>query len=255
MFRYLPKPEKSFAIYPIASEERVLTAFGSEGLDVKACRGHWYVGGYMGSLKMRNRWVGPKVDSWVAAVKTISMIASKYPQLAYHGFTLLIQAEWQYCCRFIPGVGTPLAPVDQAIQTHLISALIEVPQSAVTDSLRTLLSHGVKAGGLDLRNPEIGADRLFQASEEVLEVLVTSLMVNTDLDFVQHRACVHKAGTDARKEKVRKDKEKLKLMSEGASKRVKKRLDRIGECGIWISMMPHKLHGTILSRDDFNDNI
>ena len=99
-----------------------------------------------------------------------------------------------------------------------------------------------------MRNPETGADRLFQSSAEASEVLVTSLMANAALDSVQHRACVRKAGTDAHKEKIEKEKASLKLMSEGASKKTKKRLDRIGECGIWISMMPHKLHGTILTR-------
>ena len=94
MFGYLPEPEKSFVICPLASEEGVLTAFGSEGLDVKACRGHRYVGGYVGSLEMRNRWIGPKVESWVVAVKRISMIAGKYPQIAYHGFVLSLQTEW-----------------------------------------------------------------------------------------------------------------------------------------------------------------
>ena len=86
-------------------------------------------------------------------------------------------------------------------------------------------------------------------------MLVTSLMANAALDSVQHRACVRKVGTDARKEKIQKEKEALKLMSEGPSKKTKKRLDRIGECGIWISMMPHKLHGTLLTQDEFSNII
>ena len=61
---------------------------------------------------------------------------------------------------------------------------------------------------------------------------------------------MRKAGTDARKEKA-----SLKLMSEGASKKTRKSLDRTGECGIWISVMPHKLHGTLPTRDEFSDNI
>ena len=44
-------------------------------------------------------------------------------------------------------------------------------------------------------------------------------------------------------------------MSEQASKKTRKRLNRIGECVIWISMMPHKLHGTLLTRDNFSHNI
>ena len=98
MFGYLPKPEKSFAVCPLALEEKLLAVFGSEGLDVKACRGHRYVGRYVGSLEMRNHWIGPKVDSWVAAVKMIAMIAGKYPKSAYHDFALSFQAEWQYFC-------------------------------------------------------------------------------------------------------------------------------------------------------------
>ena len=98
-----------------------------------------------------------------------------------------------------------------------------------------------------MRNPETGVDQLFQLLAKASEVLVTSLMANAALDSVQHRSCVQKAGTDARKEKIEKEKEALKLMSEGALKKTRKRLDRIGECGIWISMMPHKLHGTLLT--------
>ena len=60
-----------------------------------------------------------------------------------------------------------------------------MPLGPITDDLRTLLSHGVKAGGLNLRNPETGADRLFQASSEASEVLFTSLLGNADLESVE----------------------------------------------------------------------
>ena len=43
MFGYLPEPEKSFAIYPLASEAKVLAVFVAENLEVKACWGHRYV--------------------------------------------------------------------------------------------------------------------------------------------------------------------------------------------------------------------
>ena len=54
MFGYLPETEKSFAICPLASEAKVLAAFVAENLEVTACRGHRYVGGYVGSLEIRN---------------------------------------------------------------------------------------------------------------------------------------------------------------------------------------------------------
>ena len=146
-FGYFPEPEKSFAICPLATEVEVKAAFEAEGMTVKTCRGHRYVGGYVGSLAMRNRWIEPMVEEWVAGIEVLSKIARKFPQSAYHGFATLLQAEWQYLCRCVPGVGRHLSPVEEAIKTLLIPALLELPVDHVQAELRTLLSHGVKAGG------------------------------------------------------------------------------------------------------------
>ncbi len=55
MFGYLPEPEKSFVICPLADEEAAKAAFTAENLPVKYCRGHRYVGGFVGSKAMRDR--------------------------------------------------------------------------------------------------------------------------------------------------------------------------------------------------------
>ena len=41
---------------------------------------------------------------------------------------------------------------------------------------------------------------------------------------------------------------------DGRNKKKLKWLQRMGECGIWISLTPHKLNGTLLSRDEWLDN-
>ena len=66
-----PSQKKLFAICPIAPEAKVLAAFEAENPEVKAGRGHRYVGGYVGSLEMRNRWIEPMVEAWVVAVKIL----------------------------------------------------------------------------------------------------------------------------------------------------------------------------------------
>ena len=83
----------------------------------------------------------------------LSKIARKFPQSAYHGFATSLQVEWQYLCRCVPGIGRHLAPVEEAIKTLLIPALLELPVDRVQAELRTLLLHGIKAGGMNLRNP------------------------------------------------------------------------------------------------------
>ena len=98
MFKYLPEPEKSFCICPLATEAAAKAIFEEEGLSVKYCRGHRYVGGYVGSLAMKDRWVEPMVEKWVGGIKALAKVARKYPQSAYFGFSQSLQAEWQYLC-------------------------------------------------------------------------------------------------------------------------------------------------------------
>ena len=124
---------------------------------------------------MRNRSIEPLVAQWVDAVGVIAKISGKYPQSAYHGFATLLQSESQYLCRCTPGVGPHLAPLEDAIRMKLIPALLQQPPGWASDDLRTLLSHGVKFRGMNIRNPVEGADRLFEASEAASGVLVASL--------------------------------------------------------------------------------
>ena len=58
------------------------------------------------------------------------------------------------------------------------------------------------------------------------------------------------AGAAARKDKAAIEKEAVKTMKDKAvrNKKKLKRLQRMGKCGIWISLTPHKLNGTLLSR-------
>ena len=254
MFGYYPEPEKSFCICPLATEAAAAATFETANLPLKFSRGHRYVGGFIGSTAMKDRWVEPMVAKWVDGVKAIAKVARKYPQSAFFGFSQSLQSEWQYLCRIVPDVGKHLEPVEAAIQEFLIPALFDMPPGEVKDKFRRLLEHGVKQGGMNIRNPVKGASRLHQASEEASEILVESLLANADLDSVEHKVCVRKAGAKARKERVDSEKELVKEWMEGASKATKKQLERIGECGAWIVLQPNRLNGTCLSAEEWRDN-
>ena len=47
----------------------------------------------------------------------------------------------------------------------------------------------------------------------------------------------------------------VETMASSASRPVKKRLARIGLTGAWLTQMPSKLNGTLLSKDEFCDNV
>ena len=93
MFGYHPEPEKSWGICPLADEAAGKAAFEAEGLAIKWCRGQRYVGGFVGSLAMRDRWLEPKVKRWVAAIEVISKVALRYPQAAYAAHVHCLQAQ------------------------------------------------------------------------------------------------------------------------------------------------------------------
>ena len=166
-----------------------------------------------------------------------------------------LQAEWQYLCSCISGVGQHLAPLEDAIRTKLILALIQLLPGGIGNNRYALLSHGVKTGGISIRNPVEGTDSLFDASESTLGVLVASLLDGTELEPVSHSRQVRVASMTAREKKVTKEKVVVDRRKAGTSKQKVKRLKRIGHCGIWLSMAPLELSATTLSFDEFIDSV
>ena len=128
-------------------------------------------------------------------------------------------------------MGPHLAPLDDTIRAKLIPALLQQPPGGVRDDLRTLLLHGVKFGGLNIRNPVEGADRLFEASEAASGVLVASLLNGTELPSVTHRGQVRAASVMARKEKMEREKAVVEGMKEGAPKKPSSGLSGSGNVG------------------------
>ena len=56
----------------------------------------------------------PQVEAWAHAVKVLAKIAQRHPQSAYAKLGMLLQLEWQYLQRTVPGVGTLMGPIEEA---------------------------------------------------------------------------------------------------------------------------------------------
>ena len=254
MHGYFPEPEKSYAICPEALMVSARSTFIANNLPVSFVSGHRYVGGHVGSRAMRDKWIAPQVAKWTAGIKALASVARKFPQSAYCGFVHSLQAEWQSLCRCVPDIDHHLVPIETAIRHHLIPVLFDIDPGEITDEWRTLLTHGVKQGGMNIRNPVLGADHLYQTSLAASTTLVASLLHNTPLDSNEHRTCVRKAGAMARKERVDGETAVVKGMMIGATKLVRKRLERIGETGAWLTVLSDKLYETCLSAEEWRDN-
>jgi hypothetical protein len=58
--------------------------------------GYRYLGGLIGEAHEQQDWIRKKTVSWVAAIHELSLVAEKYPQVAYAGLQKSLQQEWQF---------------------------------------------------------------------------------------------------------------------------------------------------------------
>ena len=124
-YGYVPEPEKTIHVCKKQDEPMARLAFENAGLDrVNFSRGTRYLGGFIGSGASKRVWLEEACAKWTYAVERLALVAGKHPQSAYAGFTISLQAEWQYVQRVVPGTAEFFAPVEAAIRTLFIPALL-----------------------------------------------------------------------------------------------------------------------------------
>ena len=85
--------------------------------------------------------------------------------------------------------------------------------------------------------------------------LVDYLLGGSVLNYVGHRACIHKASQSARLSKRIVEMSDLFERQEKAGRQEKNHLHRATSNGAWLSAVPHRLNGTELSWEEFWDNL
>ena len=61
-------------------------------------------------------WVRPKVEAWDHGFRTLSKIAKLYPQPACVGLGMFLQLKWKYLRKNVPGVGTIMGLIEDALR-------------------------------------------------------------------------------------------------------------------------------------------
>jgi len=254
-YGYFPEPGKSYYICKAEDEDTARQAFESFGLEINYSRGQRYLGGFIGSARTKELWLEAMVVKWVAAVQTLSVVAERYPQTAYAGFTFCLQNEWQYVQRVVADTAPFFAPLEEAIRTHFLPSLLGIPSSEIDGDYRQLLTHSVKMGGLAIRNPVDTAPRVHLASIAATRHLTASLVRDaTRFDLGTHRTCANEAGLAARRDRLQD--EQIFLGRHGKDNpSVARRNRRNCAAGAWLSVFPNRLNGTGLSADEWRDNV
>ena len=244
---------KSYFICDAKDEAAARRVFESRGLNIQYSRGERVLGGFIGTSAATVDWIQPKVEEWRQAVKILENIAKRYPQTAYYGLAVSLQNEWQHICRTVPHVGEFMGPLEEALCSFL-STLLDVPLGE-DGQLRRLLSHKVKQAGMGILIPTESAEVAFATSTAASEMLVNALRQGLDLDIEEHQRTVQQARKKAIKERVRKESEECDRQVENADKREENRIQRAKASGGWLTCVPTHLNGTVLSREEFTDNV
>ena len=121
---YFPKPAKSLFILDTPVQEGAAKReFAIEGLTLNFVSGSWYLGAYLGPWDQLEEWVKHQVEAWAHGFRVLGKIARRHSQSAYSGLGILLQLDWQYLQRTVPGVGTLMGPIEKALREKFFPAL------------------------------------------------------------------------------------------------------------------------------------
>lgn len=249
---YFPEPEKS--VFIVRPEDEADAKALLQDFNFRYKDGSRYVGGFIGSRARLLEWLEPKIQEWVAAIKTLSRVAKRFPQTAYTGLVRSLQMEWTYVQRVIPNIEDSFAPVEHALTHHFLPALLgETP--ANLNELRQLSCLPVKLAGLGIPDPVKSAPGNFTTSAAVTTKLAESLRNSTNLDvgtYVRHATGILQEEREAKRTALVAD---LTAFIDHSTPNDARRLKRTQETGAWLTALPNTWNDTILSAEEFRDNL
>ena len=139
------------------------------------------------------------MEAWANGVRVIGKIARQHTQLAYAVLGMSLQLEWNYLQRTVPGVGTLMSPIEEALREKFFPVLFWGEE--IESDVRQILGHIVNHGGLGIPEPRLSAESAYNTSKTASGELVESLLGGTTLNYIGHRECVRGASAGAKKER------------------------------------------------------
>ena len=84
-----------------------------------------------------------------------------------------------------------MGPIEEALRERVFPALFGGEE--INADFRKILGHSVRHGGLGIPDPQFSVESADNTSKADSGELVDSLLGGFDLNYIGHRACVHKA--------------------------------------------------------------
>ena len=128
--------------------------------------------------------------------------------------------EWSYLQRVVPGACEAFAPVEEAITTKFLPALIG---SEVSSTVRAIMGFPVRLAGLGLPSPVLQSHH-FDTSVAMTEAVSRSLVKGEDLDTGKYCREAGKTLAEARRERATLLEDQLATFVAAARPEVKRRV-------------------------------
>ena len=128
----------------------------------------------LGQPFFKKAFLERKVQSWVDEIERLATFAECHPQAAYCAVTHGLVGRWTYAVRTIPETSADIKPLQNAIRSTLVPAMLSRVASNNTEW--ELLTLPTRLGGLGLPSLSRMAQREFEISVSVTTPL-TSLVL------------------------------------------------------------------------------
>ena len=91
-----------------------------------------------------------------------------------------LKLKWQYLQKNIPGVGTLMGPIEEALRDKFFPTLFGGKD--INTKFQQILGHSVKHGGLGISDPRFSAESTYNTSKATSGELVESLLGGSALN-------------------------------------------------------------------------
>ena len=146
-----------------------------------------------------------------------------------------------------------MGPIEEALREKFFPA--QSRGEEINADLRKILGHSVNDGGLRIPDPWLSAESAYNTSKAASGELVDSLLGDSTLNYIGHRACVRKAIQSTRQTKMSVELAEVFRSQEQAGGQERNYLHMETRNEAWLSAVPHRLNGMELSQEVFQDNL
>ena len=188
---YFPEPSKSILVVKPAMVEQAKVRF--DHLGFKVVTGTRYLSGFIGTTANELSHIQQKVSEWSTGITHLSNITCSSPQIAFTTFQQSYQRKWQYLHLVVLDCADHFAPVETAIYTIFLPALLGGATTTTTPTdLRTLLSLLLKLTAVGVPNLANSTDKNLTTSIMCTSVFTDSVLDGTSLVISEHQATILK---------------------------------------------------------------